>query len=141
MSWLRGIGRGVRPTLLYCSTLCWYIVNSSCMHVFIYSTPAFFGTNNTLGGCEPVTVQTRDVHPSKTRCILHIPPISTKVINSPYLRKIYINFPVFSSIYVFCLILFMFLASPNFDHNAFTHHALVYTYWTLLVKATKSASF
>ena len=31
-------GVGVRPTLLYCLTLCYSIMNSSCMHVFTYST-------------------------------------------------------------------------------------------------------
>ena len=41
-------GWGVQPTLLYCLTLCQYIINSSCMHVFTCSTPTFLGKNNTL---------------------------------------------------------------------------------------------
>ena len=41
-------GVGVQPTLLLCSSLCQYIIKSPCMHVFIYSTPNLFGTNNTL---------------------------------------------------------------------------------------------
>lgn len=32
-------GVEVRPTLLYYLTLCQHIINCSCMHVFIYSTP------------------------------------------------------------------------------------------------------
>ena len=37
----RGIRR-LRLTLLYCSILCYSIMNSSCMHVFTYSTPTFW---------------------------------------------------------------------------------------------------
>jgi len=41
-------GLGVCPTLLHCSTLCWYIINSSSMHVFTYLTPTLFGINHIL---------------------------------------------------------------------------------------------
>ena len=43
-----GVGR-VRPTILYCPTLCSNIMNSSCMHVFTYSTPHLFWDKSDTG--------------------------------------------------------------------------------------------
>src|SRR6218665_1070929 len=37
-----GLGGFDPPTLLYCSTLCYSIMNSSCMNAFTYSTPYLF---------------------------------------------------------------------------------------------------
>src|SRR6218665_205931 len=49
--------------------------------------------------------------------------ISAKFINSPYFRKIY-KFPLYFVQFTFCLLNLHFFASPYFDHDTFTHHAL-----------------
>jgi len=56
---------------------------------------------------------TRDIHPL-SRCILHIPPISTKFINSPNFCKIY-KFPHSTFIqFTFFVLNLRFIASPLF---------------------------
>src|SRR6218665_2833976 len=43
-----GLGRFDPPFCTVRPCLCLYIINSSCMHVFTYSTPPFGGTNHIL---------------------------------------------------------------------------------------------
>jgi len=62
--------------------------------------------------------------------ISNFPPIFAISIHFPLFRKI-LNFPLlfqispgFRKLYVFFYILYVFLVSPYFDHDAFMHHTM-----------------
>src|SRR6218665_4227988 len=61
--------------------------------------------------------------PLSQRCILHIPRISTKLKNFPLSHQTYTYSPFPQNLLFVCLI-YIFLLSPYFDHDACMHHAL-----------------
>src|SRR6218665_2092174 len=65
----------------------------------------------------------RSIHPSKPMMhIAYSPYFHTKLINPPFSTKFIHFLPIF--VQLTFLLNLHFVASPNFDHDAFTHNAL-----------------
>jgi len=65
----------------------------------------------------------RRLSPLSQLCTLYIPLYFHKIYKFPLFSQNLEISPYFRSIHVFCLI-YVFFASPDFDHDAFMHHAL-----------------